>query len=432
MVADQGSQDHLQGPKGMNWDEEGIRIINLLKECATFTESENFIGADIALYHLSRLVSPDGDSMQRVATYFTEALACCQMTKNLRGVPKVLRLVRTLSTPEQQLVKKLFFDFYPFLKIAHTVTNQTIIEAMQGETAINVLDLSPSNADQWTGLMQSLRERLTNTPYLKITVTAIHEKKEVLEQMGLHLKVEAERLHFHFEFNAVVSSLESLDPETLPIKKGEPLAISCVLQLHSLLAANDDETVKMKGQRVFAEMLVKQKNKKVKPSPDSALSPFSPCPSHKMECFLNGLWRLQPRVMVVTEQESNVNGSSLRERVSKALNFYSTLFDCLEASTSRTWVGRSLLEKMLLGEEIKNIVACEGVERKERHEKLETWIPRLELAGFGRVPISSNGIWLATKLLQSYVPSYHIHHKNKFLFICWEKIPLFSISAWKF
>lgn len=118
--------------------------------------------------------------------------------------------------------------------------------------------------------------------------------------------------------------MENLDPETLPIKKGEPLAISSVLQLHSLLATDDDnEMVKMRrgtGQRMFPEMLAKPKKKKVvNPSPDSAPSPFSPCPSHKMESFLYGLWKLQPKVMVITEQESNVNnGSSLTKRVRSA------------------------------------------------------------------------------------------------------------------
>ncbi|RDX78943.1 Scarecrow-like protein 3, partial [Mucuna pruriens] len=423
-----------QDVEGMNCedeDQEGIRLVHLLKDCAKHTESGNFVGADIALYHLSHLASPTGDSLQRLATYFSEALAFCQVAKNLRGVPKVLRLVKSFSTPEQQLVKQLSFESYPFLKIAHIITNQAIIEAMQEETIINVLDLSPSNALQWTNLMHGLKESSPNIPYMKIIVTAIHENKEVLDQMESHLRVEAERLHFPFEFNSVVSRLESLDPEALPIKKGEPLAISSVLQLHSLLATNDDEMVKMRSQRIFAEMLVKQK-KKVDPSPNSALSPFSPCPSHKMECFLYGLWKLQPKVMVITEQESNVNGHSLTERVEKALDFYGALFDCLEASTSRTLVRRSLVEKMLLGEEIKNIIACEGVERKERHEKLETWIPRLELAGFGRVSISSNGIWQATNLLQSYVRGYHIDQENKCLFICWDKIPLFSVSAWKF
>ncbi|RZB93347.1 Scarecrow-like protein 3 [Glycine soja] len=331
-VMDSGSQYYHQGVQGMNWDDdERIHLINLLNDCVRLTELGNFNDAYIALYHLSQLASSDGDSMQRVATYFIEALAYCQVVKNLSGVPKVLHLVKTLSTPEQQLVKKLFFDFYPFIKIAHTITNQAIIEAMKGETSINVLDLSPSyNALQWTNLM----------------------------------------------------NLENLDPEKLPIKKGEPLAISSVLQLHSLLATDDDnEMVKMRrgtGQRMFPEMLAKPKKKKVvNPSPDSALSPFSPCPSHKMESFLYGLWKLQPKVMVITEQESNVNnGSSLTKRVGSALKFYSTLFDCLEASTSRTSERRSLMEKMLLGEEIRNIVACEGVERKERHEKLVTWIPK--------------------------------------------------------
>ncbi|KAK7312125.1 hypothetical protein VNO77_35741 [Canavalia gladiata] len=416
----------------MDVENEGLRLVQLLWGCAALIESGNYSDADIALYQLSQLASPNGDSMQRVATYFSQALACCLVPKNMRGVPKILRLSKTLSTLEQVHVKKLFFEFYPFLNIVYLITNQAIIEAMEGEKTINILDLSASDAIQWIRLMQGLKERLPNTPsYPRITVTAIHEKKEVLQQMGLHLRLEAEKLNFPFQFNSIVSNLENLDPGTLPIKRGEPLAISCVLQLHSLLATNDDEVVKVKGQRNFAELLGKQ-NKKVNPSPDSALSPFSPCPSHKMECFLNGLWKLQPKVMVITEQESNVNGSSLTQRVDRALNFYGAMFDCLESSISKAMVERSLMEKLLLGEQIMNIIACEGIERKERHEKLHTWIPWLELAGFGKVPISSNGILLATKLLQSYVQGYHILHHNKCLFICWNKIPLFSVSAWKF
>ena len=105
--------------------------------------------------------------------------------------------------------------------------------SLQGETAINVLDLSPSNnALQWTNLIKCLKPSTPTCP--KITITAIHEKKEVLEKMGLHLGVEAQRLLFPFQFNPVVSSLENLDPETLPIKKGEPLAISSVRDWYTL------------------------------------------------------------------------------------------------------------------------------------------------------------------------------------------------------
>ncbi|XP_061350106.1 GRAS family protein TF80-like [Gastrolobium bilobum] len=135
--------------------------------------------------------------------------------------------------------------------------------------------------------------------------------------------------------------------------------------------------------------------------------------------------------MMITEQESNTNCSSLTERVDKALDFYGALFTCLESTVSKTEVERIILERTLLGEEIKNIVACEGVERKVRHEKLETWIPRLELAGFGRVPISYEGITQAKKQLHRYGNGYKLHQEKNCLFACWNGKPLFSVSSWK-
>ncbi|KAJ1418509.1 hypothetical protein SESBI_15806 [Sesbania bispinosa] len=422
----------------MDLQEMRMKLIYHLKDCALFTESRDFINADNRLYHISHLASPHGDSIQRVATYFNEALACCHVLKMLRGVPKVLHLSKKSSTAEKLHVKELFFRLYPFLKIAYKTMNQTIIEAMEQEKEINILDLSaPHDATQWIYLMQSLKEHLPNPPppYLKITITCIHVKKEVLDQMGLHLRIEAERLNFpNFQFHPVVSTLENLDLETLPVKKGGPLAISCVFQLHSLLAT-DEVNLQMRNSyspaasmNQYVQMLGKQKM--INPSPDSALFPFSLSPP-KMECLLNVLWKLNPKVMMITEQEANVNGSTLTKRMDKALHFYGSLFDCLESSFSRTSVDRTLLEKMLLGEQIKNIVACEGVERKERYEKLKTWIPRLQLAGFGMVPVSSSGIQQAKNLLQSYVHGYHILQDNQCLFICWKGKPLFSVSAWR-
>ncbi|KAF7836158.1 scarecrow-like protein 3 [Senna tora] len=46
---------------------------------------------------------------------------------------------------------------------------------------------------------------------------------------------------------------------------------------------------------------------------------------------------------------------------------------------SRTSVERKKVEKMVLGGEISNIVACEGVERDEKLEKWITWCRQLVL-----------------------------------------------------
>ncbi|XP_057457821.1 GRAS family protein TF80-like isoform X2 [Lotus japonicus] len=388
--------------------------------------------ADNALEYLAHIASPYGDAMQRVATYVSEGLAF-QVLKNLKGVPKALSLPKTLSTSEELLVKNLFFQFYPFLKIAYVISSHAIAEAMKGEEVIHVIDLSASEAAQWIYLMQRLKEQQKKPLLLKIT--AIHEKKEVLEQMALHLGVEAQKFNFHLQFNAIVSSLENLDLESLPVEKGEPLAISSVLQLHSLLATDDSMSScrnppsESMNQSTFKEVLGK---KKINQSSGSSLLSFPICASSpKMEGFLNGLRKLQPRLVVITEQESNVNGSSLTERVDKALDFYGALFKCLESTFLGTAVERIMLERTLLGDEIKNIVACEGVERKERHEKLETWIPRLELAGFGRETIRYDWMMQAKKELQGYGNGYKLLQENKCLFVCWNDKPLFSVSAWK-
>jgi len=85
--------------------------------------------------------------------------------------------------------------------------------------------------------MQRLKEIWKNLPVLKIT--GIHEKKEILEEVATQLRVEAKNLNFHLQFNSIVRTMERLDLEEMSVVKGEPLAISSVLQLLTLLATDD-------------------------------------------------------------------------------------------------------------------------------------------------------------------------------------------------
>jgi hypothetical protein len=120
------------------------------------------------------------------------------------------------------------------------------------------------------------------------------------------------------------------------------------------------------------------------------------------------------------------------ERLLEALYSYAALFDCLESTVSRTSLERFKIEKMLFGEEIKNIIACEGAERKERHEKLDKWFMRLELCGFGNVPLSYYGMLQARRFLQSYgCEGYKMREENGCVAICWQDRSLFSTTAWR-
>ncbi|KAL6010000.1 Scarecrow-like protein 3 [Asimina triloba] len=423
-------------------EERGLCLIQLLLSCANHVAAGSLENANICLEQISFLASPDGDSMQRMAAYFTEALAG-RILKSWPGLYKALNSTRISCVSESILVRRLFFDLCPFLKLAFVVSNQAIIEAMEGEKMVHIIDLNAAEPAQWIALIQTLNERPEGPPHLRIT--GIHEQKEVLDQTAARLTEEAEKLDIPFQFNPIVSKLENLDLEILRVKTGEALAISSVLQLHTLLASDEEnhrktppsaknpsaahlQRVLQMNQSTLGELLEKDLINGHSPSPDSASSsPFSA----KMESFLASLWGLSPKVMVVTEQESNHNGSTVMERLLEALYFYAALFDCLESTVSRTSLDRIKVEKMLFGEEIKNIIACEGPERKERHEKLDRWVQRLELAGFGRVGLSYYGLLQARRLLLSYgCDGYKIKEENGAFVICWQDRPLFSVSAW--
>lgn len=379
-------------------DERGLYLIHLLLSCANHVVVGSIDSANVCLEHISHLASPTGDTMQRIAAYFAEAFADRLLRAWQPGLYKALNCTNMSYVSEQILVFKLFFDLLPFLKLSYLVTNQSVMEAIEEEKMVHIIDLHSCEPAQWITLLHSLSALPEGPPHLRIT--GIHEKKEVLDQMAMCLNKEAEKLDIPFQFNPIVTKLDDLDFESLRVKTGEALVISSIHQLHSLLASNEGSMFKNTGmaylQRVFQMKPRKLELPKkdlpkilVNPNEESTSSssstfPISPSSSPELDAFLKDLLGLSPKLMVVTEQESNHNGSSLMERVMESLNFYATLFDCLESSTSRGSIERQKLEKMMFGEEIKNIIACEGAERKIRHEKLNKWVQRLELVGSDR------------------------------------------------
>ncbi|KAK4736739.1 hypothetical protein R3W88_000436 [Solanum pinnatisectum] len=433
--------------KDLKSEDRGLYLIHLLLTSANHVANGNLENANIALDQISHLASPNGDTMQRIASYFAESLAD-RILRSWNGIYKALNSTKLRVVSEDILVKKMFFEYFPFLKVASVIANQAIIEAMEGEKMVHIVDLNASEPLQWRALLQDLSARPEGPPHLRIT--GIHQQKQVLEQIAHVLTEEAEKLDIPFQFHQVVSKLENLDIEKLRVKTGEALAISSVMQLHTLLAHDDEPQKKsplgfkhlnglhlqraILNQNTLGDLLEKETTTNVfSPGNESASSsPLSSTASTKMDGFLHALWGLSPKVMVVTEQDSNHNGTTLMERLSESLYFYAALFDCLEFTLQRTSLERLKVEKMLFGEEIKNIVACEGGERKERHEKLDKWFQRFDGAGFANVPLSYYSMLQARRLLQSYsCEGYKIKEENGSVVICWHDRALFSVSAWR-
>lgn len=487
---------------GASWVQElssdqcSVRLIGLLYQCAAEVAAGALDRANLCLEHIMQLASLDAPhALQRLAAVFADALA----RKLLNLVPGLSRALLTSSssssspspagTSSGDAARRHMFDMLPFLKLAYLTTNHAILEAMEGERFVHVVDLSgpAANPAQWIALFHAFRGRSRDGqgvfPHLR--VTAVHESKEFLGAMAASLAREAEAFDIPFQFAGVESRLEDLDSAALRhclrVRSGEALAVSVALQLHRLLAADDDGRCRRHpgggltplqsilaarssprspssgGSSSFGELLERELNTRLQLSPDASsynspqyssptMSAFSSSGSGKpkLESFLSAIKALSPKVMVITEQEANHNGAAFHERFDEALNYYASLFDCLERASSGQGQHRSnsaaerarVVERAVLGEEIRSIVASEGRERKERHERAAQWAGRMEASGMERVGLSYGGAMEARKLLQSCGlggGGYQVRHdvQEQRFFFCWHDRPLYAVSAWR-
>ena len=81
-------------------------------------------------------------------------------------------------------------------------------------------------------------------------------------------------------------------------------------------------------------------------------------------------------------------------RYDNALNYYGALFDALEESVPArgSVMERADVERCLLLQEIRDIVAYDGAQRRERHERMGKWAERMKAAGFTSAAMSADAV----------------------------------------
>ncbi|KAM1495866.1 hypothetical protein ACFXTO_030540 [Malus domestica] len=212
--------------KELKSEDHGLYLIHLLLTCANHVATGSLENANVALEQISQLAAADGDTMQRIAAYFTEAFAN-RILKAWPGLHRALNSTKISLVSDEILVRKVFFKMLPFLKVAFVLTNQAIMEAMEGEKMVHIIDLNAAELVQWITLLQVLSARPEGPPHLRIT--GVHQQKDVLDQMAHRLTEEAKKLDIPIQFCPIISKLENLDMDKLRVKTGETLAISSVL-----------------------------------------------------------------------------------------------------------------------------------------------------------------------------------------------------------
>lgn len=142
---------------------------------------------------------------------------------------------------------------------------------------------------------------------------------------------------------------------------------------------------------------------------------------------------MNPRVVTVVEREANHNHAVFLNRVAEAVEHYAAVFESLEATLPPSSRERMVVEGVWFGREIRDIVAAEGSDRKERHERFPAWEMLLRGSGFSNIALSPFALSQAKLLLRLHYPSegYQLRNLGDCFFLGWQNRPLFSVSSWR-
>ncbi|KAJ1275616.1 hypothetical protein BS78_05G148900 [Paspalum vaginatum] len=381
--------------------DSGLQLVHLLLACADFVSKGDQQSALRHLHLLRRVASPLGDSMQRVASYFADALAArlslssspsssgAATPRGGAGTGVGVAPYTFPPSPDTLKIYQILYQACPYVKFAHFTANQAIFEAFHGEDRVHVVDLDILQGYQWPAFLQALAARPGGPPTLRLT--GVGHPAAAVRETGRHLASLAASLRVPFEFHAAVADrLERLRPAALQRRVGEALAVNAVNRLHRV--------------------------------PGVHLGPL-----------LSMIRDQAPKIMTLVEQEAGHNGPYFLGRFLEALHYYSAIFDSLDATFPADSAPRMKVEQCLLAPEIRNVVACEGAERVARHERLDRWRRLMEGRGFEPVPLSPAAVGQSQVLLGLYGAGdgYRLTEDNGCLLLGWQDRAIIAASAWR-
>ncbi|XP_057777630.1 protein SHORT-ROOT-like [Salvia miltiorrhiza] len=369
----------------------------LLRDCAAAMSDKDSAKIHHLLWMLNELASPYGDTDQKLAAYFLQALFC-KATDSGRRCYKTLISVTERShsfDSARKLILK-FQEVSPWTTFGHVASNGATLEALEGEPSLHVIDISNTLCTQWPTLLEALATRTDDTPRLRLTVVAATAAaKSAMKEIAPRMEKFARLMGVPFELTVIagLNRLGDLTKDDLAVREGEAVAVNCVGALR----------------RVDVE----ERNR-----------------------VIETIKSLNPKVVTIVEEEADF--SSNREDFVKCfeecLRFHTVYFEMLEESFAPTSNEKLMLEREC-ARSIVRVLACDDkVEDcdSERREKGRQWSERLREAGFTAAAHSDDVVDDVRALLKRYRAGWSLLLPGEDgIYLAWKEEPVVWASVWK-
>ncbi|KAH7434689.1 hypothetical protein KP509_06G030600 [Ceratopteris richardii] len=374
---------------------QGVKLMQLLLECAKAIENDRQ-KAETLIPQLKAQATRYGDPIQRLASYFTDALS--KRLARAQGRGEVDHAKCECSAQELTLAYKAMNEACPYFTFAQLTANQAILEAIQGADRVHIVDFGISQGVQWAAMLQAIATQEGQKLPSQITITGVaspelRKNGESLAATGHRLSEFAQHFDLNLEFRQAPVALDDpmLSSNMFHIQDGEVVIVNFMLELCHLLDGAANEAV-----------------------------------PH----ILNVAAKLSPCIVTLSEMDAPLNVGPFQKRFVSALYFFSAMFDSLEAGMNRDSMHRLCMERWFLGEYIHTMVGGHDNGPRRRWQTHAEWRKALEGAGFELQPLSNYAISQARILLLPFCESFTLNEQQGSLSLGWQHRPLLNVSAW--
>ncbi|EHA8592279.1 scarecrow-like protein 32 [Cocos nucifera] len=397
---------------------DGACIEKLLLHCAGALESNDVTLAQQVMWVLNNVACPHGDPNQRLTSWFLRAL----IARASSLCPTAMPFAATgLARARPMTVTELagYVDLTPWHRFGFSASNGAILKAVHERPKVHVLDFGITHCMQWPTLIDALAKRPEGPPSLRITVPSARPPVPPslnisIEEVGIRLANFAKFRDVPFEFHVIKPNSANSDD-----------GIDTALHFRQELASGqlDPSSLGLRGD----ETLVVNCQSWLRYLPDES-GGTTRDPSSR-DGFLDFIQGLGPRIVTVTDEDSDLDSPSLTSRIMSCFNYLWIPFDALETFLPKDSPQKTEYEADI-GQKIENIIGFEGGRRIERSESGVRFMQRMRRARFQSIPFDEETVKEVTLLLDEHASGWGMKKKEDMLVLTWKGHSSVFTTAW--